>query len=360
MKNANIFLIIVPVAILLICLCGLSCSKKENLQLTVDDIKSKYPMNTYFAPSHFPLKQFVPEKLPRKFRKWYDWKDNYLLPVRNQGKCGSCWAFAATGILGDHHKIHTYVDKQMSVQYLLSCDSKQSGCQGANNLSQVLTDLTSNSDTGGTPISEDVPYVSSSGTSIPCKWNKTQFRMHYFQPGTVANLCEGPQTGEDATKSILNRNIQRMKQEITRGPVIAAMNVYADFPTFFKKGTVYSWDGTSKQVGGHAIEIVGWDYDSKGEFWIIKNSWGPSWNGDGYFFIRIGDKGSGLEANAHSAQLLTKGENPSGRFHDPDALHSNDRPDDSNNNSNETMYYVLSIVVILLIVLGTLYFRKKL
>jgi cathepsin B len=74
-----------------------------------------------------------------------------------------------------------------------------------------------------------------------------------------------------------------IKQEIyTNGPVQTGFTVYQDF--FSYSSGVYRAASTTK-AGGHAVEIVGWNSDSKGEYWIVKNSWGTGWGLDGYFQI---------------------------------------------------------------------------
>jgi hypothetical protein len=81
------------------------------------------------------------------------------------------------------------------------------------------------------------------------------------------------------------------------GPVSSGITIYADFYTFNPKKDIYSWDGNGEQVGGHAIEIVGWGERNSTKYWIVKNSWGDNWGMKGYFYIKRGVNMCGIEEN---------------------------------------------------------------
>jgi len=112
--------------------------------------------------------------------------------------------------------------------------------------------------------------------------------------------------------SQLKNNTQRIKEAIYMyGPVTAVIPIYKDFGETFKPNTVYWSDPNhvyevSKHpsntiTGLHHVLIVGWGKDTKGGFWIVKNSWGVWWNYDGYFNVRMGDPLLLAESNCHSA-----------------------------------------------------------
>jgi len=76
-----------------------------------------------------------------------------------------------------------------------------------------------------------------------------------------------------------------IKQEIfANGPVMTGFTVYNDF--FSYSSGVYR-QTSSTQAGGHAVEIIGWGNDGKGDYWICKNSWGDGWGMNGYFNIYV-------------------------------------------------------------------------
>ena len=102
--------------------------------------------------------------------------------------------------------------------------------------------------------------------------------------------------------SIMN-NEQQIRLEIYKwGPITASMEVYPDFYTFDAKNDIYKWNGKNKQVGGHAVEIVGWGIDNGIPYWQIKNSWGTNWGMNGYFRMIRGINNCKIESNCLGLQ----------------------------------------------------------
>lgn len=73
---------------------------------------------------------------------------------------------------------------------------------------------------------------------------------------------------------------------MTNGPMMVGLSVYEDLMNY-KEG-VYEYT-TGKQVGGHAIKIIGWGHTEKNElFWVCQNQWGQTWGMNGYINIKAG------------------------------------------------------------------------
>jgi cathepsin B len=73
---------------------------------------------------------------------------------------------------------------------------------------------------------------------------------------------------------------------MTYGSVEGSFTVYEDFLTY--KSGVYQWSGKGKQLGGHAIKILGWGVENGTPYWLCANSWNESWGDNGYFKILRG------------------------------------------------------------------------
>ena len=83
-----------------------------------------------------------------------------------------------------------------------------------------------------------------------------------------------------------------MEEISTNGPVTAAFTVYEDFVSY---STGVYQHTTGKQLGGHAIEIVGYGEENGTKYWKIKNSWNPTWGDKGFFKILRGSNECGIE-----------------------------------------------------------------
>ena len=79
------------------------------------------------------------------------------------------------------------------------------------------------------------------------------------------------------------------KQEIyNNGPIEGVFDVYDDFP-YYESGVYYKT--STKYIGVHTVEILGWGKESGMDYWLCKNSWGTDWGDSGFFKIKMGDCG---------------------------------------------------------------------
>ncbi|HME45283.1 MAG TPA: C1 family peptidase [Syntrophorhabdales bacterium] len=193
----------------------------------------------------------------------FDWRDNggnYVTSIKNQGNCGSCWAFASTGALESATLITTgkpNTDLDLSEQMLISCGNAGS-CSGG-----YIDDAANYIRDTGLPAESCFPYGGSGGCGPSCPTNKIQNWHWVYHSGTYASA--------DVLKS----------QLVTYGPLVTTMAVYVDF--FSYASGIYTYPGGGYLAGFHAVIIVG--YDDPGQYFIAKNSWGTGWGEQGYFRI---------------------------------------------------------------------------
>lgn len=193
----------------------------------------------------------------------FDWRNNGgtndVTPVRDQGQCGSCWAFATTGALESSTLIHGTYNPVLDLaeQILLSC-SRAGSCGGG------YIDKASNFlRTTGLPFESCYPYSATNGScSKAClNWKNSSYKIPAWH--WVATTSPDVATIKNAL--------------FTYGPLVTTMNVYSDFYSY--KSGVYSHVSGSNQ-GGHAILIIGYADDSSlsgGGYFSVKNSWGTDW-----------------------------------------------------------------------------------
>lgn len=282
--------------------------------------------------------------IPDEFDGRKVWK-GLLTPVMNQGRCGSCWAFASTSTLADRFNIQSVglMNVQLSPTKLILCDfmgkefeikhpetdpaaidklDVQSLAKGACH-GNTLFDAWRYLYVIGTTTEQCTPYNKILGKEDKYQEltkfsDDTRLPLCISVSGPIGDMCadyavdkfSGDEYGTPAKfyrafhiYSIAGTpkdggNEQYIRHNIySWGPVSTGMVVYPDFYLFDPKSEVYEWNGRGEPVGGHAIEIVGWGNFKGKDFWWIKNSWGKKWGIDGYFRMARGTNTCKIEEN---------------------------------------------------------------
>jgi C1A family cysteine protease len=194
----------------------------------------------------------------------------YYTSIKNQGSCGSCWAFAAVGLLESMILKNDSIEVDLSEQYMLSCNPWGWGCGGGYWPNDMLVDP-------GAAMESCFSYVAD---EVPCKDTcLTPYQIQSWVFVTEDNVV--PPT-------------DLVKQAIyTYGAVQAG--VYVD--NWFQMYTEGVFNRCKKKVNwsNHAIILCGWD-DAKGA-WLMKNSWGTGWGENGFMWITYGCNKVGDGAN---------------------------------------------------------------
>ena len=217
------------------------------------------------APNGFHPEAFVtPANLPPTL----DWRSvngqNWLPPVRDQGRCGSCVAFGSIGTVEAAYNIAGAVpgfNSRFSEQDLFSRVGKCS--EGA-----MPEDALDTLKTFGVPDAVCSPYISGrTGADVPSSSSCADVAQR------VVKINDWHPVNADQAKAALQS-----------GPLLTVMDVYEDF--MYYSGGVYK-HVKGNYLGGHAIVLVG--YDDNAGAWIVRNSWGPKWGEAGYFRIAYND-----------------------------------------------------------------------
>jgi cathepsin B len=290
-------------------------------------------------------------KLPDNMLGSEVWKD-FLPPIRNQGLCGSCWAFSTSTCLSTRIAIYTKnkIKPLLSVGEMVSCnlgvDTEMESAikylkmglpydyalpQEIQAVSQFQIEHTANLGCSGetliaawqylyrmgVPEEKCIPYSAITGLLTKAKYNLANFsdRVPNAVPSCTDTMGPGfdqcsdgspakhyhvsgyyivpgvPSQAKDAGEYDVRKELWKF------GPVSTGFMVHTDFQKWDGKTGVYRWDGKSPEIGGHAVVICGWGIENGIPFWECLNSWGTEWGRNGFFRIARGTNECQIEEN---------------------------------------------------------------
>ena len=206
-----------------------------------------------------------------------DWRaDSLVTNVKDQGQCGSCWAFSAVGTMeGQHAKKKNLVS--LSEQNLIDCSFNfgNEGCGGG--WPSDAMDYVIKND--GLDTEDTYKYEAEDDS---CRYNKTD------SGATISKVIYVPPNN----MTLLYHSIA------TIGPISVAIDAEGDFQMY--SSGIYETTECSNEYLDHAVLVVGYGVSSKGKkYYIVKNSWGSDWGMNGYIYYSADiENMCGIENNA--------------------------------------------------------------
>jgi C1A family cysteine protease len=206
-----------------------------------------------------------------------DWNaKGALTKVKNQGQCGSCWAFSATEQLESQYFQKYGTLKELSPQQLTSCDTTDNGCQGGNPINAwgYISGF------GGQEDAADYPYTSgTTKQSGTCKSNK-------------ADIAEDVGTSYSMISSKASEE-SNMLAQIQESPMSVCVD--ATLWQTYTGGVITASSGCGTSID-HAVQATG--YNAEGNYWIVRNSWAESWGENGFVWVEAGSNVCGITSQA--------------------------------------------------------------
>ena len=227
-------------------------------------IEREYINEFYPSENHFIITNSTNEILTEEFpplHEFVDWRENHKVSsVKNQEKCGGCWAFSSSGAVESAYAIKNNILYNLSQQELLDCSYLNHGCNGGA-MDLAFQFIMNN----GLCTNLSYPYEAERGL---CQKRNCESVIQ------ISNYSDVTQNNETA-----------LAQAVSKQPVSVAIQANKRSFQMYQSG-IYNDPECGTQLD-HGVLVVGYGTDNNlnMNYWIIKNSWGPEWGDDGY--IRI-------------------------------------------------------------------------
>ena len=257
---------------------GYTLAMNKFSDMVKDEITVKFKGLEMVEPVPSNTTKFFKSSSHFKALETVDWREKgAVTPVKDQARCGSCWAFSSTGSIEGQHFLKTKQLVSLSEQNLIDCSGSYGnlGCNGGNQYKA----FNYTRDNGGIDTEKSYPYQAVNGT---CRFSANSIGA------TVTGYVRIPYANE----SVL------LEAVATVGPISVSIDASQDSFMFYNSGVYYD-PLCSVWNLDHAVLVVGYGTQNGQDYWLVKNSWGKDWGMDGYIMMaRNKDNNCGIVTSA--------------------------------------------------------------
>jgi len=211
----------------------------------------------------------------------FDWRTKgAVTAVKDQGQCGSCWAFSVTENIESVWILAKGLNNEtlppLAPQQIVDCDTTDLGCDGGN--PPTAYDYVQSA--GGLDDEKDYPYTAQDGTCA-------------FKSSAVIAKITGYKYATDGDEGTMKDNLASW------APL--SICVDARYWQDYQSGVMTEWQCDWIVQLDHCVQAVGYDLTVSTPFWIVRNSWGADWGENGYIRLQYGANTCGLTEESTTA-----------------------------------------------------------
>jgi C1A family cysteine protease len=245
--------------------------------------------------------------------KVVDWrKTKAVTSVKNQGQCGSCWAFSVTEEVESMFALHVNADHDVdfSAQQVASCTKGECmGCGGGftEDAYKYLQGSPGHAPESFWPYAQGLmpanPCSGQSCTQSCSHKNLTELTKYSFYIGPYAQVEGFEYAVPKCTETCEHQDLQKLAAATAEAPV----SVCVDASTWNSyTGGVLSYEacGPAGPMDlDHCVQLVGYNSTASSPYWIVRNSWSEGWGENGYIYLEYGKNTCGLANDATIAKV---------------------------------------------------------
>jgi len=243
--------------------------------LTPAEFRAKYLMQTPLEP--VVSKENVLQPTVQNVPPTYDWRPKGVVTaVKDQGQCGSCWAFSTTENIESvwmlAHGLKNDTMKSLAPQQIVDCDTTDEGCNG------------------GFPASA-YDYVQKAGgleTEADYPYHAVDQQCHFSASNVYAKISNFKYATSRGDETTLQQNL------VSTAPLSICLD--ASNWQDYQNGVMSAWGCCWLRICqlDHCVQLVGYDTTASTPYYIVRNSWGTDWGENGFIRLEIGTNTCGI------------------------------------------------------------------